>query len=254
MSGDDQVDGERPRHYRGRRRDLAFPTWGLAIESPRLVFLAVLAVAVCVVIAVSALGSGGSPPLLLDPAPTAPVPTSPSADESESVEPRPDTSRPARSSTRPSPGSSPTRSATANPTPSEPPVGVTPGPTPAPSTYEAEAAALGTGPRVRDQSGASGGKVVGSVGNGAAATLRFVGVRALSGGRYTLTIYYLSGESRSASIKVNDGGQTMLAFTSTGGFNRVGSRTFNVDLVAGTNTIEFSNSTNWAPDFDRIVV
>lgn len=253
------MDGERPRHYRGRRRDPARPEWAgrLPSGSPRLVFLAVLVVAVAVVAAASWLGAGGGPPaLLVDPAPTAPVPASPTGDESALIEPRPDTSRPARSSSRPSPPPGPTASATPSPTPSAPPVGVTPIPTPPPSAYEAEAPehARGTGVTIRNQSGASGGRVVGNVGNQAAATLRFNGVRALSGGRYTLTIYYLSGASRSASIRINNGVPTMLAFTSTGGFDRVGSRTFNVDLVAGTNTIEFGNPTNWAPDFDRIVV
>jgi hypothetical protein len=222
------------------------------------VFLVVLAVAVTVVATVTWLGTGAAPPALrLDPAPTAPVPgPSPTDEESTSAEPRPDTSRPARSSSRPSPPASPTASATAGPTPSAPPVGVTPVPTPPPAAYEAEGDehARGSGVAIRNQSGASGGRVVGNVGNQAAATLRFNGVRAHSGGRYTMTIYYLSGTSRSASIRVNNGVPTMVAFTSTGGFDRVGSRTFNVDLLAGTNTIEFGNPTNWAPDFDRIVV
>jgi hypothetical protein len=246
MSGDDDRAGVRPRHYRGRRRDPAL--------SPHLAFLAVLAVAVCVVVAVNTIGSGARP-LLIHPTPTIGVPTSEPVVE-ESVEPRPDTSRPGRSSTRPSPPASPAPRATSSPTPSGSPIPVSPGPPPPPSTYEAEAAenTLGTGLTIRNQSGASGGRVVGNVGNQVAATLRFNGVRALSGGRYTIRIYYLSGASRSAWIRVNGGEMSTLAFASTGGFDRVGSRTYNVDLIAGINTIEFGNSTSFAPDFDRIVV
>jgi hypothetical protein len=48
-------------------------------------------------------------------------------------------------------------------------------------------------------------------------------------------------------------GQT-LSFTPTGGFNTPGSMTVTLALTAGSNTIEFSNPTAYAPDFDKISV
>jgi uncharacterized protein len=84
------------------------------------------------------------------------------------------------------------------------------------SSYEAEAATLAGQAAVRSVSGASGGAVVGFIGNGTA-------------------------------------GPTV-ATPSTGGWSTIGSVTTNVNLNAGTNTIQLGNTTGWAPDVDRIVV
>ncbi|HVU70263.1 MAG TPA: carbohydrate-binding protein, partial [Ktedonobacteraceae bacterium] len=146
---------------------------------------------------------------------------------------------------------------TGTPTPTPTPT-MTPTPTPHPTTsYEAEASnnTLAGGAVVSSCSSCSGGEKVGYIGNGG--TLTFNGVSASSAGSYTVTIYYLNGESgnRTASLSVNGGSSTTLTFSPTGGWNNVGSLTTTVTLNAGSNnTLVFSNSGGWAPDIDRIVI
>jgi len=43
-------------------------------------------------------------------------------------------------------------------------------------------------------------------------------------------------------------------FTPTGGFSTVGTVSVPLALQAGSNTIEFADPTDYAPDFDRILV
>jgi DUF1680 family protein len=125
-------------------------------------------------------------------------------------------------------------------------------------SYEAEASGntLGGQAAVRTSAGASGGAVVGFVGNGTANFLQFNNVQSPSGtaGAHQVTVYYASGENRSASISVNGGAATTVSTPSTGGWNTVGSVQVTLTLAAGNNTIRFGNPTGWAPDFDRIVV
>lgn len=122
------------------------------------------------------------------------------------------------------------------------------------SAYEAETASntLAGGAVVSTCASCSGGSKVSYVGNNLG-TLQFNGVSASSAGAATLTISYLNGEaSRSAQISVNGGTATTLTFPSTGGWSTVGTLQTQVQLNAGNNTIKFSNSTGWAPDFDKI--
>jgi hypothetical protein len=128
-------------------------------------------------------------------------------------------------------------------------------PPPGPKLYEAESPAntIGAPARISNCTGCSGGQKVGFVGNGG--TLTFNGVTAPSAGNYDMTIYYLNGPpSRDAVITVNGVDVQTLSFTPTTDFNTVGTVTVPVPLVAGTNTIEFSNPAAYAPDFDRIAV
>jgi hypothetical protein len=123
------------------------------------------------------------------------------------------------------------------------------------NTYEAESGsnALAGGARVANCSACSGGKKVGFVGNNAG-TLQFNGVSAAAAGSATLTITYASGTARNATLSVNGGSGTSIAFTSTGSFNTPGTKTVTVTLKAGSNTFKFSNSSGWAPDFDKVTV
>ena len=122
-------------------------------------------------------------------------------------------------------------------------------------SYEAESSSNTlAGGAVKASCGAcSGGQKVGYVGNNSG-TLQFNGVNATSGGTVPLAIYYTSGEARAAQLSVNGGAGTTINFASTGGWDTVGSIQANISLNAGGNTIKFSNSSGWAPDFDRIVV
>jgi hypothetical protein len=121
--------------------------------------------------------------------------------------------------------------------------------------YEAEAAAnTRTGAAVISACvSCSGGSKVGFVGNNDG-TLQFNGISAAAAGTYTMTISYISGEARSAQLRVNGGTPATLNLLSTGSWTAVGTVQTQVQLNAGHNTIHFSNPTGWAPDFDRIQI
>lgn len=120
------------------------------------------------------------------------------------------------------------------------------------SSYEAEASnnTLAGGAVVTNSSNCSGGKKVGYIGNGG--TLQFNGVNLGSAGSYTMTIHYLTAETRNMHISVNGGSATNVSFGSTGGWDTVGTKDITINLNAGNNTIKFSNPSGWAPDIDRI--
>jgi hypothetical protein len=77
-----------------------------------------------------------------------------------------------------------------------------------------------------------------------------------STGSYTLTLYYLNGNSYDeyAYISVNGGTAIVFDGTPTGSFSTVAAAEIAVNLNAGSNTIEFSNSQGFAPDIEKIVV
>lgn len=77
-----------------------------------------------------------------------------------------------------------------------------------------------------------------------------------SAGTYQVTIAYLDGSAtgRQADVSVNGGPAQLVQFTPTGSFSTVGTLTIPLALTAGSNTIEFSNPSAYAPDFDRIIV
>lgn len=123
-----------------------------------------------------------------------------------------------------------------------------------PTLYEAESSAntIAGGARLASCTDCSGGTKVGYVGSGG--TLTFNNVNASAAGTYTLSIYYLSGDPRPAYMSVNGASGTALSFASTGSFNTVGVYTLQVQLNSGSNTIEFYDSSAYAPDFDCITI
>lgn len=126
---------------------------------------------------------------------------------------------------------------------------------PSGSSYEAEASAntlAGQAAR-RSSSGASGGALVGYVGNGTANYLQFNNITSTAG-THQVTIYYTSGENRSLQVSANNGAATTVTTPSTGGWDTVASVTVSLTLAAGTNTIRLDNTTGWAPDIDRLAV
>jgi hypothetical protein len=128
-------------------------------------------------------------------------------------------------------------------------------PPPAGTSYEAEAGGntIAGQAGARTSPGASGGSLVGYVGNGAANYLQFNSV-AGTAGSHSITVYYACGEDRSTQVSINGGGAVTLATPSTGGYDTVGAVSLTVALTAGANTIRFGNATGWGPDLDRIVV
>lgn len=97
---------------------------------------------------------------------------------------------------------------------------------------------------------ASGGCKVGWLGKSNDNYLEWRNVYSQTGGRYRLTLGYICGESRSLVLYVN--GQRIQNFSSlnSGGWNRVGTRSVEIRLNAGQNTIRIVNATNWMPDMD----
>ena len=100
----------------------------------------------------------------------------------------------------------------------------------------------------------SGGMKVGWLGKKDDNYLEWRDVYSFTGGKYRLTLYYVSGESRSAKLSVNGGPSKSLTALNSGGFDRVGKKTTTIQLNAGSNTIRLTNATAWMPDIDCITL
>lgn len=129
------------------------------------------------------------------------------------------------------------------------------------TVYEAESTAntLSNGAVIRSCSACSGGQDVGNIGNGSGnnGTLQFNAIAANLSGPQVITIYYINADStaRTATMSVNGGTTSTVNFPSTGGSWSnpvVGSVKLTVNLNPRNNTIKFSNSSAWAPDFDKL--
>jgi alpha-galactosidase len=126
------------------------------------------------------------------------------------------------------------------------------------TTYQAAASGntLAGGAATASCNSCLGGQKVGFVGEGG--TLSFNNVDVNSSGNYAVQVDYLDGTSgttgRSSTITVNGTAVGTLTDTPTGSFQNPGSTTLSLPLDAGKNTIEFSNSSAYAPDFDAITV
>jgi chitodextrinase len=111
------------------------------------------------------------------------------------------------------------------------------------------------GAKTQACSACSGGETIGYVGDGG--TLTFPNVAASSAGSYPLTIYYVDGDAGRTSTLTVNGTSTTVTFhgTNDNNWNAVQSLSVNVALNASSsNTIELSNASAWAPDFDQIAV
>jgi alpha-glucosidase len=134
------------------------------------------------------------------------------------------------------------------------------GPTPPPpqgsgTVYEAESSAntFSGITTAANQAGCSGDKKVGNVGNGANNWFTINNINVPQSGIYTVDINYLS-DGRNGYLSINNGPPILVYFESTGSCEVLGTKTLNLKLNSGANTIKFSNSTAWAPDFDSIMV
>ncbi len=127
-----------------------------------------------------------------------------------------------------------------------------------PRIYEAESSYnsfSGTACYVPENSNFSSGAYVTGVGFSAANAFQFNKVTAPSNGLYEVDVYYACSANRTALLSVNGGAATNLTFAATGGdTSNVGALAVYLPLSAGENTITFANSTNLAPNFDKITV
>ncbi|MDD7885383.1 alpha-galactosidase [Flavivirga sp. 57AJ16] len=97
----------------------------------------------------------------------------------------------------------------------------------------------------------SGRAKAGWLGNGLDNYIEFRDVFTPVAGNYMLTMSYLSGQDRDATIIVN-GVDTVLTNLNSGSFSALKDVTLNVALNEGYNTIRVSNATGWLPDIDKI--
>jgi hypothetical protein len=126
-----------------------------------------------------------------------------------------------------------------------------------PTAYEAEASGntLAGSASIGDCSGCSGGKKVGNLG-GNGNSLTISGVTAPKDGTYLLKLDYVDGDS-SRTVVVGVNGTPVRVPVFGGNDNNWGqarSLTVPVQLKAGSNTLTFGNTTDYAPDVDRITV
>jgi hypothetical protein len=123
------------------------------------------------------------------------------------------------------------------------------------TSYEAEATAntVVEGAATAGCGNCSGGNKVGSLYNGGA--VRFPGVVVPRTGTYPVTVRYISGDPRSATVSANGRDAVTLVFPSSGGWDLPATVTVPLRLHAGRNTIEIDSSTpDYSPDIDKIEV
>ncbi|HWG25033.1 alpha-galactosidase D [Actinospica sp.] len=126
------------------------------------------------------------------------------------------------------------------------------------TTYHADASgnALAGGAAVQTCSGCSDGKDVGYIGESGTLTLNSVTVPRT--GAYQATITYLDGDSagngRTADVAVDGGSPLSFTANGNGSWSTPQTTDITLNLNQGTNTIEFSNPSTWAPDIDSIVI
>ena len=138
------------------------------------------------------------------------------------------------------------------------------------NSYEAEApqnALCGTA-AVMDDPAASGGKYVGTLGNGEGNSLEFRDIIVPQNGLFRMVVYFANADfrgghaynsqvvDRHAYIRVNGGSAQKVYFRNTFTWENYQSRIVDVTLQAGSNTIQFFNSDTeaYAPHIDKIEI
>lgn len=97
----------------------------------------------------------------------------------------------------------------------------------------------------------SGGAKAGWLGRRSANDLQWRNVYSQEGGEYTLTLSFITGETRKVHLQVNDGEAQELSLNS-GGWSTVAQKEVEVTLQKGDNVIRLYNPSAWMPDIDCI--
>lgn len=95
----------------------------------------------------------------------------------------------------------------------------------------------------------SGGAKAGWLGKSEANDLQWRNVYSENGGEYTMTLAFITGESRNVKIQVNDEEVQTLSLNS-GGWSTLATIEVDVTLKKGNNIIRLSNASAWMPDID----
>jgi hypothetical protein len=121
------------------------------------------------------------------------------------------------------------------------------------TAYEAENATMGGTVSASYCEYCSGASEAGNIGGGDADNVTFTNVTVQVAGVYQMEIDYLTSGPRSYFISVNDGTSTELDLNGSS-FNLPTSTVVSIQLNTGANTIQFGNSTGYAPALDRIAI
>ncbi|MET7396331.1 hypothetical protein ABZS66_22905 [Dactylosporangium sp. NPDC005572] len=128
-----------------------------------------------------------------------------------------------------------------------------------PIVLEAESgsAELGGPAQIVPYTGASGGSIVqnlGRLGPGAkkTGTLTFPDVTVPNDGTYTLTLYLVTNDSRTAVVSVAGG--SPIKITVAGGAKCCSRSVVTINLKKGRNSVTFGNPDDRAPSVDRIMI
>ncbi len=117
--------------------------------------------------------------------------------------------------------------------------------------YEAESGVLSNGAQLSGCSTCSGGQLVGYLGGNTNGTVTLT-VNAATTGRYTLKVYYATGDPRSIHVTINNGTVSGVSCVPSGGWSTVAVTAIAVDLNAGANTLKLDNAGGWAPNIDKL--
>ena len=113
---------------------------------------------------------------------------------------------------------------------------------------------------------AYGGSDVGYIGDGAASTLTFTGVKAAQAGTYRVMLSYADDDAagtgnyntnlidRGFTVSTSAGTSETLYARNTYSWDQFDTIEVTVQLAAGTNTITFGNPAGYAPNIDKIIV
>lgn len=112
----------------------------------------------------------------------------------------------------------------------------------------------GSNGRVSTKSTASGGRVLGWLGNSAENWAEFRNVYSTNGGNYEMVIYYHTAVARDLTVTVNGTEHSLpglKAGTNENDWDTQATVSVNITLKKGNNVIRFSNPTGDAPDIDK---
>jgi alpha-galactosidase len=126
-------------------------------------------------------------------------------------------------------------------------------PYPGYSVYEAENATLSGSAAAGFCGNCSGVASVFNLGGSASSTVTFANVNVATAGTYPMEIDYMTQGQRSFFISVNGSTPTALALNGYS-FGTPTSTVVQVVLHAGSNQIQFSNPSNYAPNLDSITI
>ena len=100
-----------------------------------------------------------------------------------------------------------------------------------------------------EKSDASGGAIVGWLGNRASNDLQWRNVYSHTGGKYKMTLAFITGENRNIKISVN-GGAPISATLNGGSWSNVAHQDFEITLNPGNNVVRLYTDAGWAADID----